>query len=54
MPKRESQTKISYVSFAYVGTDNDFNRFLKAIIHDYLNAEPVAVAPPITNDKEKT
>ena len=32
----KKRNNISEVSFTYVGTDNQFNEFLKMMLHDYL------------------
>ena len=34
--KLEKQTKISSVHFKYVGTDEQFNEFIRSIIKDYI------------------
>lgn len=41
MARKEQPIKIVSVEYSYMGTDEDFNQFLKAVIHDYLtkNAE---------------
>jgi hypothetical protein len=42
MARKEQPIKIASVEYYYAGTDEDFNQFLKAVIHDYLtkNVEP--------------
>ena len=34
--RKDTAPKIESVSFVYVGTDNQFNNFLKSVIHDYV------------------
>ena len=36
MARKRIETSICSVMFTYVGTDADFEKFLKAVVHDYL------------------
>jgi len=36
MAKKRSNMPIGSVLFTYVGSDSDFEKFLKAVVHDYL------------------
>ncbi len=36
MSRKRRESNISHVEFLYVGTDEQFNIFLSAIVHDYL------------------
>jgi len=36
MARKRKETPICSVLFTYVGTDADFDNFLKTVIHDYL------------------
>ena len=36
MARKQNQLPIGVVMFSYVGNDQDFDRFLKAIVYDYL------------------
>lgn len=36
MPRKRTEAPIGGVLFSYVGTDADFEIFLKAVVHDYL------------------
>lgn len=36
---KKSNENISEVTFSYVGTDDQFNEFLKMLIHDYLSVD---------------
>ena len=54
----KKRNNISEVSFTYVGTDDQFNEFLKMMLHDYLAVDnPYAVketkAEGITEEKPK-
>lgn len=35
MGRKRKETTIGAVMFTYVGTHEDFNKFLKAVVHDY-------------------
>jgi hypothetical protein len=39
MPKISNEPEVTQVTFRYVGTDENFNLFLKSIIHDYISNE---------------
>ena len=45
----KKRNNISEVSFTYVGTDDQFNEFLKMMLHDYL-----AVDNPYTTKETET
>ena len=45
----KKRNNISEVSFTYVGTDEQFNEFLKMMLHDYL-----AVDNPYTTKETET
>ena len=36
---RRKRPEITSVLFSYVGTDSQFDEFLKGVIHDYLSAD---------------
>ena len=36
---RKRKENISEVMFSYVGTDEQFNEFLKMLLHDYLSVD---------------
>jgi len=36
MARKRTETPIGSVLFTYVGTDSDFKKFLRAVVHDYL------------------
>ena len=36
MARKRNETPVSSVLFTYVGTDADFEKFLKTVVHDYL------------------
>ena len=36
MSRKRRESNISHVEFLYVGTDEQFNKFLNAVVHDYL------------------
>lgn len=51
MAKRKREI-ISSVMFTYVGSDKDFDAFLKMLIHDYLSADqPYMLLEQKTVDK---
>ena len=48
---RKKRPEITSVLFSYVGTDAQFDEFLKGVIHDYLAADhPYAKQEPILMD----
>ena len=48
---RRKRPEITSVLFSYVGTDAQFDEFLKGVIHDYLAADhPYAKQEPILVD----
>ena len=36
MARKRTETPVGSVLYTYVGTDADFEKFLKAVVHDYL------------------
>jgi len=36
MARKRNETPVGSVLFTYVGNDSDFEKFLKAVVHDYL------------------
>ena len=36
LAKKRTDLPVGGVLFTYTGTDNDFENFLKAVVHDYL------------------
>ncbi len=44
MARKKKESNISSVMYSYVGTDDQFDEFLKLMLHDYL-----AVDNPYTN-----
>lgn len=43
MARKETPIKIASVEYCYVGSDYDFNRFLSAVVHDYLSKDIIAI-----------
>ncbi len=39
MPRKDNSPKIKEVLFYYIGTDEQFNLFLKSVINDYIGQE---------------
>ncbi len=39
MPRKDNSPKIKEVLFYYIGTDEQFNLFLKSVIDDYIDQE---------------
>ena len=39
MPRKDNSPKIKEVLFYYIGTDEQFNLFLKSVIDDYIGQE---------------
>lgn len=39
MPKILNEPEVTQVTFRYIGTDENFNLFLKSITHDYISNE---------------
>lgn len=39
MPERKNLNKLNSVMFTYIGTDKEFDSFLKMLIHNYLSAD---------------
>ena len=50
--KKNTAPKIESVSFVYVGTDNQFNNFLKSVIHDYLSEDKASPLPTEASNEE--
>lgn len=46
MARKKKESNIASVMYSYVGTDDQFDEFLKLMLHDYL-----AVDNPYTNQK---
>lgn len=46
MARKKKKSNITSVMYSYIGTDAQFDEFLKMMIHDYL-----AVDDPYTNQK---
>ena len=44
MANRSKEPLIDSVQFTYVGTDKDYNAFLKAVVHSWLADDAVAPA----------
>ena len=38
---RKRKDNISEVTFSYVGTDEQFDKFLKMLVHDYLSVPAI-------------
>ena len=41
--KKENKLEIESVSYEYVGTDKEFNAFLKNVIREYINDDKTSV-----------
>ena len=39
MGRKKNESNIHSVMYSYVGTDDQFDHFLKMIIHDYLSVD---------------
>lgn len=39
MPERKNLNKLNSVMFTYIGTDKEFDAFLKMLIHNYLSVD---------------
>ena len=39
MSRKQKGDNVQSVMFSYVGTDHDFDEFLKMLLHDYLSAD---------------
>ena len=48
LPKKRTETPVGGVLFTYVGTDTDFEIFLKTLVHDYLM---ISDFPPTESEK---
>ena len=42
---KQQRNPITGVTFSYVGTDSDFETFLKILVRDYLSADDPAANP---------
>ena len=48
MGRKRKESNIASVMYSYVGTDDQFDDFLKMMIHDYLSVDhPIQIEPPI-------
>lgn len=43
MGRKRKETPIGSVVFTYVGTHEDFNKFLKTVVHDYFHVGDLPV-----------
>lgn len=43
MARKEIPIKIASVEYCYVGSDYDFNKFLSAVIYDYLSKDIITI-----------
>jgi len=48
MARKETPIKIASVEYCYVGSDYDFNRFLSAVVHDYLSKDITAASEKVS------
>ncbi|MCK9479031.1 MAG: hypothetical protein M0R40_05965 [Firmicutes bacterium] len=48
MARKETPIKIASVEYCYVGSDYDFNRFLSAVVHDYLSKDITATSEKVS------
>ena len=39
MGRKKKESNIASVMYSYVGTDNQFDEFLKMMLHDYLSVD---------------
>ena len=42
MARKQNDIPIGAVMFSYVGSDRDFDKFLKAVVHDYLSVSDMS------------
>ena len=55
MSKKQNANRLASVIYTYVGTDQEFDEFLKMLIHDYLSVDmPYQGYPPIVDDVDST
>mgnify|MGYP000168864454 CR=1 FL=1 len=47
MGRKRKESNIASVMYSYVGTDDQFDDFLKMMIHDYLWIIHIQIEPPI-------
>lgn len=48
MGRKRKESNIASVMYSYVGTDDQFDDFLKMMIHDYLSVDiHIQISPPI-------
>ncbi len=56
--KKEKEPIISTVIFNHIGTEKDFNNFLKSVVHDYFDFEnmkpynPKNIVQKVENNKD--
>ena len=50
--KNDKKPTINTVSFVYSGTDQQFNQFLKAVIHDYVSDDKTAPDQPTDHSEQ--
>lgn len=54
MGVRRREDKLHCVTYEYVGTDKDFDAFLKLLIHDYLAVDNPGAATEETIEKAES
>jgi hypothetical protein len=52
LARKQNQIPIGSVLFSYVGSDHDFDKFLKSVVHDYLAVSDLS-APGADNSIAK-
>ena len=52
--RKAKPIKIASVRYNYVGTDNDYNRFLRNVMMDYLHEDVISpIEGDMTSEKEE-
>ena len=51
--KKNNSLPIERVTFEYVGTDKQFNEFLRSVIHDYVTDDSTLPEQEITDHNEQ-
>lgn len=51
--RKQKPIRIASVRYNYIGTNDDFNRFLRNVVMDYLQVDGVVAEDEPTKDKEE-
>lgn len=55
MKQKRNTDRLSSVTYTYVGTDQEFDEFLKMLLHDYLSVDmPYQEPSPIVDNVDST